>query len=523
MAKSYDLVLRGGRVIDGTGAPARTADVALRGDTIADVGAINPTDETPLLEATGLTVAPGFIDAWAAADPLAPLFPLGESKLLQGVTTEVAGAGARWAFPLAEGEGLGVSGAEEDLVVPDWTDARGFLLRISRAGTGVNRAFFAGYGRMRESVIGPSAAPPTRDETRRVMKELEGGLEAGCLGLAVDLAEPPAAFAGLEEIVELARALSDAGAVLALGLRDTGAGLERAVDEALEVTSRTGVELLLPALRIGPLPYWDKIDWLEARLAAAADRGGGLAATAEPYVARVGTLSSLLPPPQREGGPGAVAERLASAVAREELVRALSARAAGDEEYWGRISLREREGAAPKSLADVASGRKRPPAEALLDLVREDPEREALFFDISEGNLVRILGLDFVAVGSGEPARPIKDPRASRPAHPRARGTFARILRRYVREKRSLSLEEAVRRMTSLPARRLRLGLRGRIAAGCAADIVLFRAEAVADRATFNDPERPPVGIDHVIVNGRFAVRDGKPTGVRAGEIIRRS
>ncbi|MHC4501784.1 MAG: N-acyl-D-amino-acid deacylase family protein [Planctomycetota bacterium] len=529
MAKSYDLVLRGGRVVDGTGSPARTADVALRGDTIADVGAINPTDETPLLEATGLTVAPGFVDAWAAVDPLAPLFPQAESKLLQGVTTEVAGAGARWPFPLAEGEDLDLAGAENDLMAADWADARGFLLRISRAGSAVNRAFFAGYGRIRESVIGPSDAPPTRDETRRVAKELESVLEAGCLGLSADLARPPAEFAGPEEIVELARVLAEAGGVLALGLRDTGAGLEAAVDEALEVASRTGVELLLPALGIGPVPYWDKIDWLEARLRKAIDSGAGLSATVEPYVARVATLSSILPPSRRGRGAGPLAERVTSTTGREEVARALSARAEEDEGYWGRISLLEQgvesKGAVQRclALADMASRQKRPPVEVLLDLAAEDPEREALLFELSESNVARILGWEFVAVGSGEPARPVDDPRVPSPSHPRGRGAFARILRRYVREKKVLSLEEAVRRMTSLPAKALRLGLRGRIAAGCAADIVLFRADTVVDQATFNDPQRQPVGIDHVIVGGRFAVRDGKPTGARAGEIIRRS
>ncbi len=531
MARSYDLVIRGGRLVDGTGAPGRTADVAIRGDTIADVGAIMPTDETPLLEASGLTVTPGFIDAWGAADPLAPVFTNPETKLLQGITTDVAGAGAHSPFPLAEGDGL--PAGDEDLIVPDWTDAKGFLLRIARAGTGIHRAFFADYGRIREAVVGPSDAALTRDEQRHVARELASALEAGCLGLGVDLASPPSAYAKTEEIVELGRALAGAGAVLALGLRDSGAELESAVEESLEIATRTGVELLLPGLRIGPKPFWGKIAWLEERLARAIEDGVGLFATVEPYVARRVALSSLLSPGDREGGAEGIARRLASSAGREEILRTLDGRAAGDDDYWSRITLAPRDGEdaerraeegtrSGRTLAVEATERKRAPSELFLDILAEEPDREALAFETNEGNIERMLGWDFVAVGSGSAARPVRDERAPPPLHPADRGAFARILRRYVREKQMLTLEEAVRRMTSLPADRLRLGRRGRIIAGYAADVAIFRASAVTDRSTYADPRPTAHGIDQVIVNGRFAVRNGEPTGVRAGTVTRR-
>ncbi|MHC5056655.1 MAG: N-acyl-D-amino-acid deacylase family protein [Planctomycetota bacterium] len=532
MAKSYDLVIRGGRLVDGTGAPPRTADVAIRGDTIADVGAIMPTDETPLLEAAGLTVAPGFIDAWGAADPLAPLFTQADTKLLQGVTADVAGAGGRSPFPLGEGGGAGLSEEEERLVVPDWTDAKGFLLRIARAGTGVHRSFFADYGRIRQLIVGPSDAALTRDEQRHVARELGSALEAGCLGLCVDLGSPPSAYARTEEVVELGRSLAGAGATLALGLRDSGPELEAAVDEAVEIATRTGVELLLPGLRIGPKPYWAKIGWLEERLAGAVESGVGLTVTVEPYVARRVALSSLLTPADREGGPDGTAGRLASASGREDILRGLDARAAGDDDYWSRVTLAPRGAADAKAgdlarpgrtLAEESAERKRPPAELLLDILAEEPDREALVFETNEGNLGRMLRWEFVAVGSGAAARPVRDERARPPVHPAERGAFARILRRYVREKNVLTLEEAVRRMTSLPADRLRLGRRGRVIAGFAADIAVFRAADVTDRSTYADPLPTAYGIDQVIVNGRFAVRNGEPTGVRAGVVTRRA
>ena len=535
MAKSYDLVIRGGRLVDGTGAPPRTADIAIRGDTIADVGAIMPTDETPLLEASGLTVTPGLVDAWGAADPLAPIFTQPETKLLQGITTEVAGSGGRVPFPLGEGAGTGLSEDEERLVVPDWTDAKGFLLRVARAGTAIHRAFFADYGRIRELLVGPSDAALTRDEQRRVAKQISSALEAGCLGLGADLASPPSAYAKTEEIVELGRILSGAGAVLALGLRDSGPQIEAAVEEAIEIATRSGVEILLPGLRLGPKPYWGKIDWLEKRLARAVYEGVCLTVSIEPYVARVVPLASLLRPGDREGGGKGLADRLASATGREGILRSLDARAAGDDDYWSRITLASREGAEAeaegradhgarpaRTLGDLAAERNRPAAELLLDILGAEPERKAVLFETNEGNLERMLRWDFVTIGSGATARPVRDGRATPPLHPAARGTFARVLRRYVREKKVLTLEEAVRRMTSLPADRLRLGRKGRIATGYAADITVFRAAAVADRSTYSDPTLTSHGIDQVIVKGRFAVRNGEPTGVRAGAVTRR-
>jgi N-acyl-D-amino-acid deacylase len=528
MAKSYDLVVRGGRLIDGTGSPARAADVAIRGDAIAEVGAVAPAEETPVLDVSGLTVAPGFVDAWAAADPLAPVLPGAESKLLQGVTTEVEGAGARFPFPLAEGATAPLDGIDPALVGPGWpgwTDAPGFFVELARAGTGVNRALTAGYGQIRAVVVGPSDTNPTRDEAKRIAKELGAALEAGCVGLSVDLSRPPDAYASPEQLVELGRLLADAGAPLALGLRDVGPGLEEAVEEALGVARRAGVDLVLPNLRVGPTPHWGKIDWLERRLTAAIASGTSLCVTVEPYVAWAGPLVSVLPPGLAEGGPEVAAQKLAGQVRREEALRSLEARAAGDEGYWGRVVLPRRAEAAEgsPSIAELASERKSPPAEVAVDLVIEDPWTEALFFELNEGVLARMIGWEFAAIGSGEPARPLADGRLAPPLHPRALGAGLRVLRRYCREKKAVALDEAVRRMTSLPAERFRLGERGRVAPGCAADLVVFRAESVADRASFADPTVPPAGVEHVVVGGRFAVRDGSLTGVRPGRVLRRS
>lgn len=516
MAKTYDLVIRGARVVDGTGQPARSADVAISGDTICEVGSIEPSQDSRVLEASGLVLAPGFIDAWAELDPLTPVFPQGESKLLQGVTSEAQGAGNRFPFPLAECDPLAGGRPEDTAFIPDWTDARGFLLKVAKTGTGLNRAFFAGYGAIREVVAGRSAGLLTRDEAKRVWKELELALEAGCLGLAVDLTEPPAAFASLDELVEVARQLASSKAVLAVVLRDRGPAIERAVEEVLEIASRSGVELFLPELRLTGAPNWGKIDWLESRLKRAMDDGISLTVAVEPYTAWPGALGSVLPP--------ALSGERGSRPSREELLKALESRAAGDDRYWERITL-----ACPKgegqggraTLAELAASRKRPPAELLLELIVERPRERAHFHEMNEGNLERMLSWSFTAIGSGEPARPVGTRFA--PDHPRGLGTFPRVLRRYVREKKLLSLEEAVRRMTSLPAERLGLPNRGRIEPGCVADIVLFRPDIVSDGATFSEPSALPAGIYHVLVAGALVVKDGSPTSELRGRILRRT
>jgi N-acyl-D-aspartate/D-glutamate deacylase len=539
VAKSYDLVIRGGRVIDGTGEGPKQADVAIRGDTIIDVGKLSPASETPVLEAAGLVIAPGFIDAWAGIDPFAPAFPGAESKLLQGITTEVAGALGQCPFPIPDGTAGGDDLTGALGAPPGWPDARSYLLAVARAGTGIHRAFYADYGQIRTSVIGPTDAPPTRDEARQITKLVESSLEAGCIGLAFDLTEPPSAFAGVDELVEVSRIVSDASSVVALVMKDGTLDFERSFQDVLDVISRTGVDLVLPGFRIGPSHNWDKIDWVEKQLRDINESGKNITLVIEPYVAWTGPLAKLLPPEMREGGPYRLKERLASDTFRTPALTALKERAASEPDYWTRvrpIGLEASVSASGKgsgrlkrlassdaliTVADVAASRKRPPEEVCLELIALKPARLATFFEMNEGNRERELSWDFVTIGSGEPARPLDDPRAQPPVHPRARGAFARLIRRYVREKKLLELGEAIRKITSFPADRFGLGNRGRVQPNHAADLVLFRADTIADSATFGKPEELPIGVDHVMVGGRFAVRDGRVTGARQGNVLR--
>jgi N-acyl-D-amino-acid deacylase len=540
VARSYDLVIRGGKVIDGTGEPACAADVAIRGDTIIDVGKLSPAGETPVLEAAGLVVAPGFIDSWAALDPLAPAFPGAESKLLQGITTEVAGALGQSPFPVADGAAGGddLTGAIGSS--PGWPDARGYLLAVARAGTGIHRAFFADYGQIRLAVIGPTNAPPTRDEARHIIKHVEASLEAGCIGLSIDLSEPPGGFAEVDEVVEVVRQTAQAKAVVAVVMRGAGADFDGSLNAVLDIVSRTGVDLVIPDFRIAPAGNWAKIEMVEARLREANESGKNVSVVIEPYVAWIGSLAKLLPLAAREGGCDELVRRLESDSFRDSVSGALRSRAASDAEYWTRVcpigvvgaerpsseSYRRVKNVSSSesrvSVADIAEDRKRPPEEVFLDLIAEKPTRKAIYFEMNEGNRSRELGWEFATIGSGEVARPLDDKRVPPPLHPRSRGCFARLIRRYVREKKVLGLEQAVRRITSLPAERFGLGKRGKILPQHAADLVLFRADTISDRATFGAPAELPVGIDHVMVNGRFAVRDGRITGARQGNVLRR-
>lgn len=520
MARSYDLVIQGGRLYDGTGAKPRAIDIAIRGDTIVELGNITPTDETPLLDATGLVVAPGFIDAWAAADPLAPIYPLAESKLLQGVTTEVAGAGNLSPFPLTAGDDIDTD--EATSIVPDWSDARGFLLRVARAGTAINRAFYVSYGRIRRSIIGGSSGAPTRDEAQQILREVDLALSAGCVGVVLDLSQPPAMFASTEELVELARALASFDAVLAVTLRNSGAKLESSLDEFLHTVSRTGVNAVLPSLHVGPEPYWPLITKLDARLRQAVDEGVSLMVTVEPYVARLGTLGALLPFEIRTLVSKDNTQLSNSETVRSQVIAHLQKMDGDDIEFWQRVCPESvLEDGAHKFAAfdELESMRKQSFRARIAELILQSPDRRALFYESSEAGIEQTISWDFTSIGTSEPARNLIHSNKSA-LHPRIAGTFPRFLRRYIREKNILPLEEAIRRMTSLPAKHLRLGERGIIAEGKAADMVLFHDESIAEKSTYSKPSHSPVGVQHVIVAGRFAVRDGELTGTKVGSVL---
>lgn len=526
-----DLIIRGGTVIDGTGASRRTADIAISRGRITHVGAMNP-DGRPELDATGLTVAPGFINILSHAYESLQQDPRGLSDLYQGVTTEIFGEG----YSLGPVTGRGVEivdpNPREDGVRTAFPRLMDFLESLEANGVGPNVASFVGAHNLRAICAGADERPLTEPELRTICEVLDEELAAGALGVGSSLLYAPGVYASTEELAAYARVTSDHDALYISHIRDEAAHLEKSVREVIDIARRSSSRVHVWHLKASGRDNWQRMAEAIRLIADAREEGVEISADLYPYEAGGTTLSASIPPWYFDGGEEALLRRIADPVSRARIIADI--RAPGG--TWENIYLDAggAEGvllqgpcgsnvdAAGKTLAQFSAHRGYDdPLEALLDLVTDEPHLEALYFCMSEENIRLGLQQPWVSVCSDAEASSTEPPFADTPTHPRAYGSFARVLGPYVRGG-LLTLEQAVRRMTSQPADTLRLVDRGRIRAGAWADLVVFDPASVQDHATYADPHRYAAGMRHVLINGRLALRDGKPTGDLAGRALRR-
>lgn len=502
---AYDLLLTGGTVIDGTGAAGRGADVAIRDGRIVAVGADLPRDSTTrTIDAAGHVVAPGFIDLHAHLDPLLRL-PGAESAVRQGVTTALGGPDGTSPWPLAA-----------------------YLDSASMLGLGINVAFLVGHNTIRGQVMGRENRAPTADELARMKGMVAQGMDEGAFGLSTGLRYIPGAFSETDEVVELSAVAAERGGIYTSHLRDEGMQLIAGVAEAIDIGRRAGIPVVLTHHKVIGRPMWGSSERTLAMVDSARAAGIDVMADQYPYTASYTGISVLVPQWALAGGDDAFVERIADPALRDSIVSGIiwnieNDRGGGD---LSRVQLalvewdRSLEG---RTLADWATRENLPLTPATgAELVIRAMERggaSAIYHVMDEGDVERIMRHPFTAIGS--------DGRLVQPGeghpHPRWYGTFPRVLARYVRERGVLTLEEAIRKMTVLPADRLGLTDRGRIVEGAAADIVIFDPATVVDRATFEAPHQYPDGIPYVIVNGVPVVDGGVYTDARPGEVLRRT
>jgi len=520
-------ILKGGTIIDGSGREPFRADLRIRGRKIDLIGDI-PPDGGEVLDVTGLVVAPGFIDIHSHSDCFPLAAPRCESKLLDGVTTDVSGNCGSSPFPL-RGEFRSKLSRElaEFGIAVDWDDIEGYFDRIRSNGIAVNLAILAGHGAIRASVMGYEGRPPDAQEMAAMKRELRRALEAGAFGMSTGLIYPPGCYADSDEIAELCRVVKDFNGMYATHMRSEADKLEDAVLEALDVARRSGVRLQISHLKVAGRANWGKIQWLLDTLRAARDEGIDLACDRYPYTASSTGLDVILPDWACEGGVEAEIGRLKDPAERRRIITEIEPHST-QSGRWSNIVIsytpseanRQWEG---RSVADIARAQGKPPVEAALDLIVEERANvSVVIFSMCELNLRAILGLPFVAVGSDAAVRCARGALGAGKPHPRAYGTFARVLGRYAREEELFPLTEAIRKMTSLPAARLGLEQRGLLKKDWYADIVVFDPERVKDNATYADPHRYSSGIRFVFVNGVMAAENGKATGRLAGEVLRR-
>jgi N-acyl-D-aspartate/D-glutamate deacylase len=521
----FDTILKGGTVYDGTGAPPVSADVGVRNGRVEAVGTLEGATAGRVIDAAGMAVCPGFIDIHTHSDLTVLFTPGMESSLHQGVTTEVVGncgISLGLALPGADfsGEQRGTNRAG---VALDWRDMGGFLRRVEENGVAINVATLAGHGTLRKRAMGLAARKPDDAEMRTMLAELEQALEQGAVGLSSGLEYVPGMYADVDEMVPLARLAAEYGGFYATHLRDEGDALEEAVAEAVEVAERAGAPLQLSHHKSERPRNWGKVLRTLAQVDAARARGLDVLLDQYPYTAyQTGLATVALPPWAVAGTPEALAERLADPHLRERARTAMAdngvdyamveiAHSPAHPEYSGR------------TVAALAEERGQDPRDFVLDLLSEgEGWVSAAHFALSEEDVERVLSDPRVMIGSDAVASAPLGANASDRPHPRTYGTFARVLSRYVREKGVLTLEEAIRRMTTLPASRLGWADRGRLAPGAVADILVFDPAAVGDAATFDAPHVFPTGIRYVLVGGTVALEDGRATGSRTGRVLRR-
>ncbi len=519
-AFDYDVVFRGGTVMDGSGAPGRRTDVAVSGDRIAAIGDLAGATARRLVDAGGLVVAPGFIDmlGWSHYTILAD--NRGLSKVTQGITTEITGEG--WSPAPVNNATLREDSAwlaRRGLIV-DWRDLDGYLRRVERGGLPFNLGTLVGASTVRIYVLGHERRAPTAAELAHMRALVDTAMQQGALGLGSSLAYEPAAWATTAELIALARAAGAAGGVYASHIRDEGDGIRRALAEAF----RIGREANLP-VEIWDLKVTGRSRGRMRQIIALLDsaRAGGLrvGANSYPYTAAGRSMTASLPLWTRAGGPDSLLRRLSDPAVRARVRREVGG--LGNQMVLGVLdsSLRHYQG---RRFADIAREERRHPADVLMDIVARDQassNTSVAVFGMREDDVRETVRHPAIGVLTDRGATAPDGPLADEVPHPRAYGTFPRILGRYVREQGAIPLETAIRKMTGVAADRLGLAGRGYLREGWFADITVFDPASVADRATFERPHQVADGIRYVMVNGAFTLDEGRPTPARPGRALR--
>ena len=524
------LLVRGGMVVDGTGAPAQRADVLIRDGVVAAVKPELTVDERArVIDADGLHVAPGFIDTHSHSDLRVLVEPDLPMKVMQGITLDVLGQDGISVAPVREDD---VGAVRKQLagllgdpdIARDWRSVADYLALLDR-GAGLNLAYLVPHGAVRAGAMGLGARKPDGGELERMCALVARAMDEGALGLSTGLIYPPCCYADTDELVALCRVVAQKNGVFVVHMRSESDYILDALDEMIDVGRRSGVHVHISHFKIAGRDNWSHVAAMLDRVHAAQASGVRITADQYPYVAGSTMFGAILPPWAHDGGSEETLERLASPDERGRMRAAMEKAGPNDwDSFW------QWTGPSGIVIADVPSGRR---PEVMGKSVAEAAEaagKDALEFAFDLLSSER-MGVSMISFSQSEDvvAQVMKEPYVNvctdgllggRP-HPRAYGTYPRILGRYVREQKVLSLEEAVRKMTSQAADAMHLGDRGRIAPGQAGDLVLFDASTVIDRATFADPLQLSAGIEHVVVAGVTVVENGQPTGARPGRAVR--
>ncbi len=529
----FDVLIKNGRVVDGSGRAGYIADVAIKDDRIVKIGKLSQATATRVIDAQGLVVAPGFIDMLGQSETYLLIDPRAMSKVMMGVTTEITGEGESIA-PINERQ---IKEQEDFLkrfnLTIDWRSLDQYFKRLDKQGSGVNLGTFVGATQVREYVIGYDDRPPTPQELEQMKKLVADAMRDGALGLSTSLQYVPARFAKTDELIELAKVAQQYGGIYATHQRSEANTIDSSLDEVFEIAQKAQIPVEIWHLKTAYKKNWGRMPQVLSRIKQARDRGLDITADIYPYIAGSTALSACLPPWALEGGTDKMLARLRDAQTRQRLKSEI----AQEQTTWENIYLgsggpegvligsvvnRELESLQGKRISEIAVLQKKDPLDAVFDLILADHgQTGAIYFMMSEDDMRAAMKSPLVGFCTDSGSRATDGPLAGSKSHPRGWGSYPRILGRYVRDEKLLSLEAAIHKMTGAPAARVGLKERGLIKEGMFADLTVFDPAKVMDRATFESPNQYPIGIEYVLVNGKISVDKEQRTSVLSGRVLR--
>jgi N-acyl-D-amino-acid deacylase len=530
----FDILIKNGLVIDGSGTAGIRADVAIEAGRVADIGRLSAAEAATVIDATGLVVAPGFIDMHSHADFSLPVCPTADSLVHQGITTAVVGQCGYSPVPLLEetrahlirhmDASMGRSG--ERLPWEKWASFKTYLEDLSRIGTSLNIVPLVGQGTVRAGVVGFGPGPATPEQRAKMTAVVAQAMDDGAFGLSTGLIYPPGSFTQTDEIAAVAKPVGDRGGIYFSHIRGEADTLLAAIIEAIRIGKESGAAVQISHFKVAGRKNWDTVERALALIDKARAEGLNVTADLYPYLAGSTGLSALLPQWAHEGGKEAVANRLADPAVREKMTLSMKSEGFAKDMEWNQVLI----GFAPGKpdyeghyVAELAKAQGKSPYDWLYDALLETGLRATMItFMMSEQNRLRELRHPAMMIGTDGMGYALSGSMSEGLPHPRNYGTFPRILGHYVREEKVLSLEEAVWKMTGFPAQKLGLRDRGLVIKGQWADLTIFDPNRVADKATYVSPHHYPEGIPHVLVRGVFVVRDGVHTGARPAGVLPR-
>jgi dihydroorotase/N-acyl-D-amino-acid deacylase len=529
----YDVVIRNGRIVDGTGSPWYSGDIGIRQGRIARIGNLTGAAAKRTIDARGMVVAPGFIDMLGQSELTMLVNPHLPSKIYQGITTEITGEGGSVApvnDAILQADRVDY---EHYGIHPDWRTFREYFARLEKQGMGINLASYVGATQVRRMVLGDDDRAPNADELARMKALVRQAMQEGAMGVSTSLQYAPAPYASTEELIALAAEAARFGGIYATHMRSESDAIIPALDEAIRIGREAHIPVEIWHLKTAGKANWGRMPEVVARIQQARDSGVDITADTYAYPAGFNTFSAIIPPWAHDGGDAKLIERLKDPAMRARIRREMESSSGKWDNEWQEITGPESilVGAVQnpkllpvqgKTIAQIAKLWGKDPIDTIFDLLIEDRAfTQVAIFMMSEADIVVALEQPWVSICNDSQGTALDGLLGKEHPHPRAYGTFPRILRKYVREEKKLTLADAIRKFTALPAQRMRLADRGVLKEGMWADVVIFDPETIRDRATFENPNQLSEGMRFVLVNGVPVIEDGKMTDALPGKVLR--